>query len=307
MSRPPEYTLRPFADDADRAACIVLQREVWGADFDELVPGSVLKVITEVAGIAAGAFEPDGTLAGFVVGLAGTRHGEPAHWSHMLAVRPELRDHGLGVRLKAYQRRRLLERGVEHVYWTYDPLVARNAHLNLNRLGARVETYVRDFYGVGAGSPLFSGIGTDRFIVDWPIAEPTVERLLPADGAAAGAGEGGGSASGTPAGAQLALDRAALTPEWAAAPTLDPEPPSDEVAPPTAPRVRLEIPPDIHAVKEAEPALGAAWRRATRAAFETCFGAGYRVVGFARTAPGGAGEAGEAARRRCYYLLERSS
>lgn len=279
MSAPADLDLRPFASDADRAACVALQREVWGGDFDELVPPSVLKVLVEVSGLAAGAFAPDGTLVGFVVGFAGSRHGRPAHWSHMLAVSPVSRDRGLGVALKAYQRRRLLEQGVGHAYWTYDPLVARNAHVNLNRLGARVERYVRDFYA-SQGSPLFSGIGTDRFVVEWPLADPAVERAM----------------AGEPAGFGAAA-------RWAEAPVVG-RPEDRDPPPPTGPLVRLEIPADIHALKEADPVAGAAWRRASRAAFEACLAAGYRVVGFARQAADGAAPRHSGGGLRCFYLLE---
>src|SRR5205085_3600896 len=135
----------------------------WGESFAEAVPGSILKICQKVGGVAAGAFEVGGEerLLGFVFGLTGVRHGRLAHWSHMLAVLPEARDLGLGTRLKLYQRDLLLPLGVESVLWTFDPLEARNAHLNLNRLGAEVLEYVEDMYAGELGSELSKGIGTD--------------------------------------------------------------------------------------------------------------------------------------------------
>ena len=94
----------------------------------------------------------------------------------MLAVRPEARDHGIGRRLKLYQRSLVAELGVTQILWTFDPLVSRNAHLNLNALGARVTDYVPDMYGADTGSALHQGIGTDRFVVAWEVSGAAGQR-----------------------------------------------------------------------------------------------------------------------------------
>ena len=80
--------------------------------------------------------------------------------------------------MKLYQRELLLGRGVEIIFWTYDPLVARNAHINLNKLGTKIQEYVPDMYGEDTGSDLHRGIGMDRFIVRWPISEKRVEQAI---------------------------------------------------------------------------------------------------------------------------------
>lgn len=172
-----DISLRPLETANDFRQCIELQRLTWGDEFTELVPASILKITQQVGGVAAGAFDPGDRLLGFVFGMSGMRDGRPAHWSDMLAVRPEARGHGVGRRLKAYQRDLLLEHGIEIAFWTYDPLVARNAHLNLNRLGARPIEYVRDMYG-DTRSALHAGLGTDRFIVEWELAHRRVEAAL---------------------------------------------------------------------------------------------------------------------------------
>ena len=107
-------------------------------------------------------------MAGFVFGMTGLQAGEVIHWSDMLAVRPGLQDTGLGARLKAYQRDTLLAMGITRVHWTFDPLESKNAHLNLNKLGAVAGEYVQDMYGQ-TDSPLHRGIGTDRFFPTWTL------------------------------------------------------------------------------------------------------------------------------------------
>ena len=119
--------------------------------------------------MAAGAFDDDDKMLGFVYGISGIKNGEPAHWSHMLAVRTQLRDRGIGTQLKKYQREILLELGITKMYWTFDPLVARNAHFNLNVLGVLIEEYVPDMYGDEGCGTMDDVIGTDRFVVRWDL------------------------------------------------------------------------------------------------------------------------------------------
>jgi predicted GNAT superfamily acetyltransferase len=262
--------LRPLASAADFTAAVGLQLDTWGAGFAEAVPGSVLKICQKVGGVAAGAFDVSasgrGRILGFVFGLTGVRHGRLAHWSHMLAVAPEARDLGLGTRLKLFQRDLLLPLGVESIYWTYDPLEARNAHLNFNRLGVEVEEYVRDMYADEMGSELAQGIGTDRFIVDWRIGE---------------ARGPGGPPAFDPAAPVVGLEAARLEA-------------AGDAELPEGPRVQVEIPASIQDLKRERPEEAAAWRAATRRAFETYLGRGYRVAGFGRAATG-----------RCFYDLAR--
>jgi predicted GNAT superfamily acetyltransferase len=228
----------------DYQACVRLQQETWGEGFADYVPASLLKVVQLVGGVTVGAFTPDGRLIGFVFGLTGIRDGQPVHWSHMLAVRRDYRDHGLGRRLKEFQRDLLRAHGIETILWTFDPLVARNAHLNLNRLGTEVREYVRDMYG-DTGSPLHK-FGTDRFVVAWPVSD----------------------AERAPAVTPSAL--------WRRAPLAGSDP-HDAPRGNGRPLFRIEIPPDIEAV---EATQARDWRMATRSAFVRLLGDGYRVVGF---------------------------
>ena len=166
----------------DLRACVRLQRTTWGEEFADIVPASVLQVSQKVGGFAGGAFE-DGRLIGFVYSLIGRFEGVTAHWSHMLAVRPSARGRGLGRGLKLFQREAVRSSGIDTIFWTYDPMVARNAHVNLNRLGATVLRYVPNMYGSDTGSPLHAGGDTDRFIVRWDLDGPDTRRAL-SDGSA---------------------------------------------------------------------------------------------------------------------------
>lgn len=163
----PEIEIRPVRTREEYDACFDLQRNTWGHSFSEVVPVSMMQITAKMGGVVTGAFDPAGQLVGLVYGVTGVRRGELAHWSHMLAVRPEVRNQGIGRRLKFAQRAELRAAGVATMYWTFDPLVARNAHLNLNRLGATVDEFVPDMYG-DSDSELHQ-LGTDRFIVKWDL------------------------------------------------------------------------------------------------------------------------------------------
>ncbi len=252
---PDGLTFRSFSSTADYQACVELQKDTWGRSFSDVVPLSILKITQKAGGIAAGAFSPGGDLLGFVYGLAGFVDRRPFHWSHMLAVARQARDLGVGTRLKLYQRELLLPIGVEEVRWSFDPLEARNAHLNFNHLGAEVAEYVENLYEGEEGSELFAGIGTDRFILSWKIAS---ERVTGA----------------------LSDQRAGAVAPFRDAPVANPGATIAEL--PAASRVRIEIPQSIQDLKAERPDLGVAWRESTRRAFQHYLGQGYRVEAFCR-------------------------
>ena len=172
-----DFQIRELESWAELEACVRLQKETWGAGFSELVPATVLRIAQRLGGVTAGAFDTDHELAGFVFGLTGVENHEPVHWSDMLAVRADVRSRGLGEALKCYQRDVLMTRGVRRVYWTFDPLESRNAHLNFHRLGAVTREYRRDYYGE-TDSPLHQGIGTDRLVALWELDSARVVSAL---------------------------------------------------------------------------------------------------------------------------------
>lgn len=259
MSLGQQTTLRSFETRQDCLTCVELQREIWGPDFIDVVPATILMVCQRVGGVAVGAFDPNTGLVGFVFGLSGVTDGALSHWSDMLAVRPEARRRGLGRRLKLYQRRQLLDRGIRTAHWSYDPLVARNARFNLSILGACPTEYVIDMYGE-TRSTLHHGLDTDRVIVRWQLDDPDVERRA--------AGE-------TPS-----LFPGAATEAFLVNPlqchTAAPPPHSS----PMGDWVRIAVPADIEALKATDPEQAHQWQLSVRTAFGRCLTNGYRVVGF---------------------------
>jgi len=162
-------TFRDLSGMAEFRAAEDLQRHVWG-EGDLPDPADLMMVIQAEGGLVGGAFVDD-RLAGYIFGFP-TRDPQVQH-SHRLAVLAQTRGMGLGVRLKLYQRDWCLARGITHVRWTFDPLRALNASLNIDRLGAQSNTYLQDYYGDMAG--INSGMGSDRLLVDWNLAAPWVK------------------------------------------------------------------------------------------------------------------------------------
>jgi predicted GNAT superfamily acetyltransferase len=157
-------------------ACVTLQREVWNFTDAELVPLRMFVVAEKVGGQVMGAFEGN-TMVGFALSIPGIRSGRPYLHSHMLAVRKDHRNSGLGRRLKLLQREDALARGIELIEWTFDPLEIKNAYLNIEKLGAIARRYNINQYGI-TSSPLQGGLPSDRLIAEWWLKSKRVEMLL---------------------------------------------------------------------------------------------------------------------------------
>src|SRR5579863_5965587 len=157
-------------------ACVTLQKEVWNFTDAELVPLRMFVVADKVGGQVMGAFEGD-SLVGFALSVPGTRTGHVYLHSHMLAVRQDYRNGGLGRRLKLMQREDALARGIELIEWTFDPLEIKNAYLNIEKLGAIARRYNINQYGI-TSSPLQGGLPSDRLIAEWWLRSKRVETLL---------------------------------------------------------------------------------------------------------------------------------
>jgi predicted GNAT superfamily acetyltransferase len=249
-------TIRDFASLADYDACVALQDATWGAGFSERVPGAILSVSQKIGGVSAGAFDAAGRLVGFVFGMTGLKDGALVHWSDMLAVTPEARGLSLGERLKHYQRDAVRALGVNVMYWTADPLVARNAHFNINHLGAYPAEYVENMYGENTGSVLHGAMPTDRAVYRWDLA-----------------GEPRSVSTGAPVAGDDALPEAI---------TVEEDGTPHAVATADASIVRVPVPNDLTVVQATSVAQARAWRMAVRAAFTSRLGHGYTVTRFVR-------------------------
>jgi chorismate synthase len=272
-----DVLVRPARDRADYDACVRLQREVWSLS-DLEITSAIQLVATVHAGGALLVAESAGEVLGFCYAFAALRGGEAHLHSDMLAVLPAARGLGVGRRLKWAQREEALRRGLRLVTWTFDPMRAGNARLNLRHLGAVAREILPDFYGT-TSSALHHGLATDRLLARWELDRPGVARR------AAG--------------------------EAPAPPTLDALPAMNEVSereglpassPPRADldadQLLLEIPGDWDAVVSADTGRAREWQDAVRQAFQSAFARGYVTADFVST--GGP-------RPRAGYVLRRYS
>lgn len=177
--------IRPCSCVQEFRDCVQVQQRVWG---DELaVPVPMIAAVNHAGGQVLGAFEGE-RMVGCSLAFLGRRllparsgsaqRVEAAYFhSHFVAVLPEFRDSGVGRRLKLFQRQDALNRGIDLIEWTFDPLEPKNAYFNLMRLGVIVRRFIPDFYGITA-SALHAGMPTDRLVAEWWIASDRVKSVV---------------------------------------------------------------------------------------------------------------------------------
>jgi predicted GNAT superfamily acetyltransferase len=256
--------VRPVTTLDECQQVAALEKTVWEfTDAEDVIPPALLIVSIKRGGLLLGAFDNVGALQGFVYSMPAVKDGRLTHWSHMLGVLPDARGTGLGLHLKLAQREHALRAGVDLIEWTFDPLQALNAHLNFARLGVVVEEYEEDVYGRST-SPLHRGTPTDRFIAEWRLAAPHVERRISMPVASLIRDSSVMSA--------VPVNRAEGKGEW-----LAPSQPRLDAA---ERRLLVEIPADFTEIQRRAPDLAMDWRLATRSIFETYLRRGYRVVDF---------------------------
>lgn len=235
--------IRELARPAEFVLAQKVAKAAWRLPDIEAPSVADLIAITHAGGLTAGAFG-GGEMLGFVHGFPREIDGRRAQHSHLLAVRPRAQGRGLSTRLKLFQRRWCLDRGIGRIAWTYDPLLVKNARLNLVRLRARALGYLRDFYGRIGG--IYADLPTDRFEVFWDLDSPEVRR----------AAEGN------------------RTPEASLADSV----PYRSGPPPGARRVRVEIPTGAPALYLSDPAAALKARLALRRRAEVLMGSGYAAT-----------------------------
>jgi predicted GNAT superfamily acetyltransferase len=274
-----DIVVRPARARADYDACVLLQRAVWGLEDIEITSAIQLIATTHAGGMLHIAEATGGRAVGFAYAFPALRGGTPHLHSDMLAVLPEYQQRGVGLRLKWAQREESLSRGLSLVTWTFDPMQARNANLNLRRLGAAATEFLENFYGVTTAS-LHHGLPTDRLLVRWDLAAPRVQEL-------AVQGEPPRTVAAPPA---PRINEVKWQAGWpvSSEPRLDLE----------APELLLEIAPEWDILCRAAPRVADAWQSKVRQAFQTYLARGYVAADFAPTQEGG--------RRRPLYVLRRA-
>jgi predicted GNAT superfamily acetyltransferase len=268
----PEWTIHILETPDEMIAVENLQRLVWPGPDVEIVPKDLFLAVIHNGGLVVGALAGE-LLVGAAFGFPGfysTPDGPRLkHHSHLLAVHPDWRSQGIGFALKRAQWQIVRKQGLDRITWTYDPLVSRNAHLNIARLGAVCTTYLRSEYGE-MRDELNVGLPSDRFQVDWWLNTRRVERRL--------------SRRSRPT-LSLANFRLAeatlleLPQEQGSMP-----PPPDDVPQLNGTLVVVEIPADFQALKAVDLSLARDWRFYTREVFEQSFASGYLVTDFIQEA-----------------------
>jgi predicted GNAT superfamily acetyltransferase len=273
----PEWEIHQLESPESLQAIEEFQDAIWPGSQREIVPIHVLLASIHNGGLVLGAFSKR-QMVGMLFGFPGMyiNHGEMKmkQCSHMLGVHPDWRDSGLGFELKLMQRQFVLSQGLDLITWTYDPLLSRNAYLNITKLGAVCNTYRRSEYGRLSDS-LNAGLDSDRFQVDWWLNSCRVQKsvdsgknekswneVLKGDIETVSISEGLQPPSCLPG-----LNRTLLL---------------------------IEIPFDFHSLKVRDILLAKAWRQASRDIFEYVFARGYSVIDFFVD------------NRRSFYVLEYS-
>ena len=282
-----QITIRPVTHFDEMPAIQAIQRAAWNMPDVGLVPLNFFKTAAYNGGLVLGAFDGDRAV-GFLLtipailnqpreGVEGILSGRHKFHSVMMGVHPDYHSRGIGHQLKAAQRQFAIEQGVTLVSWSYEPLLAPNAWLNIARLGGVVDLFEVAFYGEA------NGWAEDRFMVDWWVTSERVARRLD------------GAERPQPLAAHLAAGAELIACEWTAEGfPLAPAPQLDCAAE----TFLLEFPPDLNLIRQRAPEAALAWRHYFREMMLHYLNGPYRVIDVVRDRPEGGVE-------RIYYLLGR--
>ena len=251
-------SVREVQDLRELGSVVALFATIWGRDENPPVTLELLRAFTKAGNYVGGAFEDD-TIVGACVGFFHAPAEDALH-SHIAGVSSIATGRSVGFALKLHQRSWALLRGVSEIAWTFDPLVSRNAHFNLVKLGAVPVEYLPNFYGA-MPDRINGADDSDRLLVRWPLRAPAVR--------AASWGE---------------ITRAPLGPDAVVA--LGPGPDGLPL------RGRLDgdtslvaVPGDIEELRRTDPRAAQLWRVAVREVLTELVADGSRIIGFDR--PGG--------------------
>ena len=263
--------LKVIESPAEMAAVEDLEKKVWPGINS--VPYHVLLAVAHNGGILVGAYDGE-EIVGYVFGFLGFYQTEKGtdikHCSHILAIHPDYQSQGIGYKLKRAQWQLVRQQGLELITWTYDPLESRNAFLNIAKLGAVCNTYLRDEYGE-MSDELNEGISSDRFLVNWWVNSNRVAQRLSTKPR-----KKLDLAHFLAAHAQIINDTKL---NGAGLPVPDQDRMYILEDPKTRPSITMfEIPADYQAMKASDLDLAIEWRMYSRTVFELFFHHGYLVT-----------------------------
>ena len=188
-------------------------------------------------------------------------------FSQRMGVLPEYQARGIGMKLKLAQRDQMLRKGIDLIVWTYDPLLGRNASLNIQKLGGIVRHYARDIYGA-VNNPLQVGLSTDRLLVEWELMSARVRERIRSN-------EPSPTAESWMTDQQYPSVNYVTWEHDLPRPIASDLERDDDI-------LLVQIPPDLTLIKRIDLNIARGWRESTRDIFETYFQRGYVVTGFAR-------------------------
>jgi predicted GNAT superfamily acetyltransferase len=233
---------------------------IWGtADGSGHLPAEVLRALVHSGNYASGSYL-DGAMVGAVVGFLALDGQTTYLHSHILGVDASRHSGSIGFALKQDQRAWALEHGIDKITWTFDPLVRRNAHFNLNKLGADASAYLENFYGVMPDA-INAGDETDRLLITWSLRSERAESAAKS------------ALVEIPVADQIDPELIALDEDASGAPKMSSA---------TGDTLLCRAPTDIVALRGRDPRLAADWRKALRDVLGGAMKDGYRVAGFTR-------------------------
>jgi predicted GNAT superfamily acetyltransferase len=283
--------IRQLKTLSEMRAAVELQKTYWGDDLESVVPAHMLYSIVTSGGHVLAALDGE-RLVGVLIGFLGTNAEEterPAMAnlqmvSKRIVVLPEYRGHGIAYKLKLMQRELTIKQGVRLITWTFDPLLAINAHLNIRKLGAISQRYLEDYYGTDGNGGLVTLGSSDRLQAEWWVTNRRVDERL----------------NGTRRDLGLMQYLDANTPILNAttADTHGTPWPAESSVTPGGSLALLEIPVNYTAIVNTDPVLARAWRLHTRDLFKRLLSLGYAVTDFLHEP--------YQSRERAFYLLSRT-
>ena len=171
-------TIRECISVEDFQQCLDLERAVWKDDDIGIMPIRLYMISKACNAPTIGAFDLSGRLVGFVHTMIALMNGRVVYHSHLAAVLEDLRHKDIGFRMKLAQRQHAINAGVPLIVWTFDPLQSRNAHLNINKLGAVIRRYENNYYSEGLSNVFDAGVPSDRVFAEWWVSSPHVQSVL---------------------------------------------------------------------------------------------------------------------------------